>query len=1137
MTFSLPIWIEEEKSRGGEVTFTAGPVFGNGPLIHGPKLSRVLSRLGAEVRKIVNGLGKEARHDELAAWMQSPNLESHRFDIRIETKTGSAVRPFFFIGWPSLDRRVFKTPSLPELLFDVATAQSLPDRAASVINQHLRNELREGASLDLRHVGARGNCWLTFIDIPLDPSTRVPIPTNPLRALLGGGAEEAPDGATELQRTSQRLNDGYPDDLDRAVGREPEVTELLRALSTRDRRPVLLLGPRKAGKTAVIHEAVRRMEAAKRQRQQVRAGEKPAGIVRTGADSQESLEEVAVRPVWHVSPMRLISGMSFLGQWENRVLAILDHVAGRDGVLYFDDLMGLYTAGISQASDLNVAAVLKAYMERRPVRLLGEITSEAWRLIRERDRTFADQFQIIPIRELPLRETWEVLIDFSRQLETQHRCAFTADVVPLTVNLHQRFIRDAAFPGKAAGFLRRLAANHARHPIRREQVIEEFTRQTSLACPYLDSSETGAYWDHIGTWDDAILGQPAVLEAFIQISHGLRARLNDTTRPLGTLLLLGPTGVGKTHSAKMLAQFLFGSADKLVRFDMNEYVDPGSILRLTGTPMEPEGLLTGTLRRQPFCVLLFDEIEKAAPEFFDLLLAVLDEGRLTDSLGRVADFTNCVILLTSNLGAREARTSTGFVPTERGAAETYRNAAEKFFRPEFFNRLDRIIPFAEFRPEDLERIARIRIEEIAHRQGIRQRRCMITVTPAALSRLVALGHHPELGARALKRVFEHELTQPLAEHLATVTPGHPLKIRFDSDGSRFELTVTQLSPRDRVADWSQHIPAWTAHKPAGGHSLEQLLDAIRDALDAFEERLDQLAPSGPIALGNVHPAQAHAIFCREQLQKVDRLVQWADRQRRHSDAKPIRVLNASRAKSINLLLVRRFFGGDPRPDSLRAAESLRFDLKDLHEQDDTTELPDSPVAAVLREFALLEIMMESAPDEPALTLAIAAETSSQLFEALALCQVYERVLRDFWGYSISRIREHSEDRASYIRATPPHQEAAYQHLGLVIRGPGARRLLAAQAGLNLEQSRDGSFSAVQVRILDVPTVEEARAVFTRWGTTPPPAEVHPLVVRTRMSGVEIVDYPSGLKLTADPTDEEWRAALLSSLPISLLQSV
>ena len=319
--------------------------------------------------------------------------------------------------------------------------------------------------------------------------------------------------------------------------------------------------------------------------------------------------------------MRLISGMSYLGEWENRVLAILDHARSKDHVLFFDDLPGLFSAGTSSASSLNVAQVLKPTLEKRAVRVLGEITPEAWRVLCERDRAFADLFHVIPVNEPPEPETLRVLVNVARQQEEEHRCTFDLEVVPTVYELHRRFAGDAAFPGKAAGFLRRVAMRSADKTVTRECALHEFQEISGLQTALLDDRATlerKGIVEQLRRW---LVGQDHVLDAFADVLVTLKARLNDPKRPLGTLLLLGPTGVGKTQSAKALAEFLFGSPARLLRFDMNEYVDAASARRLTGTPREPEGLLTGAIRRQPFGVVLFDEIEKAAPGVFDLLLA------------------------------------------------------------------------------------------------------------------------------------------------------------------------------------------------------------------------------------------------------------------------------------------------------------------------------------------------------------------------------------------------------------------------------------------------------------------------------------------------------------------------------------
>lgn len=1124
MMVSVPIWIQEHAAPAGETLFIAEPLFHRSPQERGVKLSRVLSRLTSELQKVFTELGKEPRHDTVTEWIQTPALDTTHLELRLEIKSGTAIRPFLLVGWSAMGRRLFYTPSIPELRFEVSDGQSLEDRAQNVIERHLRNLERDGQPVALGDIGLKGKAWLAYVEVSFEPSHKIQAPKKSIRALLGGGEAEKPDGPAELQRTSRRLNELFPDDLERAVGRETEVSELLGRLSSNERRPLLLLGPRKAGKTAIVHETVWRMESEKRRRAKS-AQQKSAG---------PNGEELAPRAVWHVSPMRLISGMSYLGQWENRVLAILDHAAARDLVLYIDDLLGLFSAGISAQSDLNVAAVFKPFLERKDVRVLAEITPEAWRILRERDRGFAELFQVVPVREMTQRETLEVLITFARELESRHHCHFSHDVVPLTLDLHRRFIRDAAFPGKAAGFLRRLAARASGKEVGRNETLEEFQQQSGLMIALLnDRKGLGRPWilEALGR---QLAGQPMVLEAFADTIALLKARLNDPTRPLATFLLLGPTGVGKTQSAKALAQYLFGSSQRLLRFDMNEYGQASSVMRLAGTPSEPEGLLTSAVRRQPFCVVLFDEIEKAAPEVFDLLLAVLDEGRLTDALGRVADFTNSIILLTSNLGAREARTTAGFGSGTIDESAIYRSAAERFFRPEFFNRIDRILPFQGLSTADLQQIAERLISEVFARQGLRQRDCLLNVSEEAKGRLVELGRHPQLGARALKRVVERELAQPIAERLASMVPGYPMRVGFHFDGTRFELALQEIRPAPRTANWSDHIPLWLERKSAGNLEVEGLLDQVRITLDRIEERLDAIPTQERLEVGHVPPAQAKAIFCREQLREADHLLKLTEALFKPSRKKSIRVLNTARARTINLSLVRKFYVGDPRPDSIRAAESLRFDLNEIHEPEEATELPDSPLAALLREVALLEIMMAAPDSESPVTLAFYASQPSEVIGPLRVALLFQKALEKCWGFTVQRVWPSMRDPTEYYINACVEKNRGLCFPALVIQGPGARAWLSTQTGIHLHRAKDGGLSLFQAHLLDLTTVESARATFDSWPHVHTSTSQALPTISESVEGRGYINYRSGLRLPDEPSAEEWRASLLSALPLSFL---
>ncbi|HND56497.1 MAG TPA: AAA family ATPase, partial [Pirellulaceae bacterium] len=347
--------------------------------------------------------------------------------------------------------------------------------------------------------------------------------------------------------------------------------------------------------------------------------------------------------------------MSFVGQWENRLLAILDHARRKDHVLYFDDVLGLFHAGVSRDASLSVADVLKPVLQRRKVRVVGEMTEEQWQTLQQRDRGLADCFHVVRVPAASSDEARRLLLALRRQLEDRHRCEFAVDVVPTVVALHERFVRDGALPGTAARFLQRTAARYERERLDRNAIYVEFATHSGLAPMLVDPHIRLLRPSVLLRLRSRVVGQVEALEALADVVMTTKAQLNSPDRPLGVFLMVGPTGVGKTETAKALAELLFNDEQRLLRFDMNEFVTPSAVARLVGTWDEPEGLLTSAVRQQPFAVILLDEIEKAHPDLFDLLLQITGEGRLTDALGRTADFSHTVVLMTSNLAADEAR--------------------------------------------------------------------------------------------------------------------------------------------------------------------------------------------------------------------------------------------------------------------------------------------------------------------------------------------------------------------------------------------------------------------------------------------------------------------------------------------------
>ena len=330
------------------------------------------------------------------------------------------------------------------------------------------------------------------------------------------------------------------------------------------------------------------------------------------------------------------------------------------------------------------------------------------------------------------------------RLEGGHKVRFALDVLPTVLELTRRYQRGPAFPGKAARLLGQLAVKSPAAKSPRETAMGEFHVKSGLELRLPTSGPSSSAGRSSPACARQVIGQQAAVEAMADVVAIAKARLNDPGRPLGSLLFLGPTGVGKTQCAKALAQYLFGDRPGCpVRHE--RVCLAAAVARLVGTFDQPEGLLTGAMRRQPFAWSCFDEIEKAHPDVFDMLLQVLGEGRLTDALGRTADFSNAVLILTSNLGTREAAGELGFDAAASAADRVYLRAVEEFFRPEFVNRLDAIVPFARLLRDETARIADMLLRDIFAREGFSRRKFALDIEQAALEGVISRGYHPSLG--------------------------------------------------------------------------------------------------------------------------------------------------------------------------------------------------------------------------------------------------------------------------------------------------------------------------------------------------------------------------------------------------------
>ncbi|HEY1859163.1 MAG TPA: AAA family ATPase, partial [Gemmataceae bacterium] len=1008
--------------------YYARPLFFDNVEMRGEKLDRVLARLTQELSQYLNGLARQDRHDELAARTFSPGLGQQRLELTFSLRRRTARCRFLFVMFRQFGRRVVFTPSVPEVWFDLNRGEVLRDRAADVLTRHFRDLERDDANYNPEGLSLSGTASVTPLEIVLHPPA-VARPPAVLKFLTLG--DDTPmEGATELRRVGRCLDWQYPDNLDRVALRTADAAELTRLLDSGENRPILLLGPSQVGKTALVHEYVF---------QQVRGRESAASDKRN---------------TWLLAPARLISGMSYVGQWENRLLAILKFARKHGHLLYFDDVLGLFQAGQSSSGSLSVAAILKPYLERRQVRFLGEMTPEAYRILREQDRGFADLFHVLPVSEPSEEDTLRILIAVQRQLEASERCRFDRDVLPTVLDLQRRYGPGRAFPGKAATFLKQLAVKYRGKTVARKAALEEFHVRSGMSVTFLDKHVKLERKEILEALSRQVIGQDAALHAAADIISIAKARLNDPDRPLAAFLFLGPTGVGKTQCAKALAEYLFGSAERLVRFDLNEYGAAGAAARLVGTFSQPEGLLTSALRRQPFAVVLFDEVEKAHPEVFDVLLQVLGEGRLTDALGQTVDFSNALIVLTSNLGVRESESHFGLKKDEAAGDALFVRAAERFFRPEFFNRLDRVLPFRRLAREHIRAIANKLIYDVFHREGLVQRKCILAVEPAALERVVDHGYDPILGARALKRAIERQFTQPISQRLATLPLGGFTAVRVLAGPEQLAVQVHALE--QAVMRPQPHI---------NYDDGRELLRRVRMVMQRVENELAPMKPTGPIGSGQLRAEHYYYFTLRDQADHLrDAVRTVADALDRSPPAQRFypSLRKPDTARRHPYKVIKKDHGTQPTATLLRemaAALNINEYLREL--TDNATAVATGPHALQLQELVqqatLLHWMLECfrAPNAGPVLLWL-RNLDAEHQDAVGR-------LEGLYGLALARLRLDLRFGPLPKGCAPPSERF------VLIHGPHARVVARNEAGTHLFFPAHAPVEPVQV--LGVPLEE------------------------------------------------------------------
>ncbi|WKB52332.1 AAA family ATPase [Eleftheria terrae] len=505
---------------------------------------------------------------------------------------------------------------------------------------------------------------------------------------------------------------------------------------------LLLVGEPGVGKSVAIMEAIRK-----------------AHRLAAGREAQQPT-------FWRSHAERLIGRAKYLGEWQALCDQLVQWLELSQGVLWLTDFVNLLQTGGENAED-SMAAYLLPALRRGTLRLVGEATPGELETARRRLPSFIDCFEPLSLPEMDGSRARRVLELFAGHAKAALSVEMDAAALDTGYRLLNRYVRYERFPGKAVKFFGecvRGALADGMPVVTEAAAIAQFARTTGLPETFLRDDQPLDEAAVHGFFARRLFGQDAAIEQLKEVVYLFKAGLNDPAKPMATLLFAGPTGVGKTAAAKALAAYFFGAgggSDPLFRIDMSEFQHSFQVARLVGSGDRP-GKLVEHVRQRPFSVVLLDEIEKADPSVFDLLLGVLDEGRLRDSRGRVTDFRSSLIVMTTNLGVRQGA-SLGFMDDD-GAAGTLQGIRQ-FFRPEFFNRIDRVVPFAPLSRAAIEAIAQQELEAVGDREGLRRRGIRLRFSPELVAFVAAVGFSPRYGARPLQRVVEQRVVAAVARAL------------------------------------------------------------------------------------------------------------------------------------------------------------------------------------------------------------------------------------------------------------------------------------------------------------------------------------------------------------------------------------
>ena len=545
--------------------------------------------------------------------------------------------------------------------------------------------------------------------------------------------------------------------LDPLVGRDDEIQRVIQILGRRRKNNPMLVGDPGVGKSAIVEGIAIKIVN----------GDIPPVL----ADKRLISLDLG----------SIVAGTKYRGDFEKRLKSIINEVAASpDVILFIDEFHTIVGAGGASGS-LDAANMLKPALARGDIQCIGATTIDEFRKIVEKDGALDRRFQKIVVERTDIQHTISILDRLKTNYEKHHHVVYTDEAIEACVRMSERYITDRCLPDKAidamdeAGSMVRLKNPKRTGHVTAEDVAEIISKMTGIPSGRVAENEGNRLLKMRDVLQKRIIGQDEAIEKVVRAIQRNRAGIKDPGKPIGTFLFFGPTGVGKTQLAKSLAEYLFDSEDNMIRLDMSEYMEKFNVSRLIGAPpgyvgFEEGGQLSERVRRKPYCVVLLDEIEKAHPDVFNLLLQVMDEGRLTDSNGRTVSFRNTIVIMTSNVGSRELEeygNGMGFSTSMRNITGNRKGivekAVKKAFPPEFINRVDEQVFFSSLTKEDIEEIIDIELKELRNR--VKDAGFELVVTPTAKRFVAEEGYDPSYGARPLKRAIQKHIENPVSEQI------------------------------------------------------------------------------------------------------------------------------------------------------------------------------------------------------------------------------------------------------------------------------------------------------------------------------------------------------------------------------------